>query len=95
MGWAWGVICMKAAQATRPAAETQARLQQLGAQAQQLANNTQQASGQAQYQQILIFEGFMLDTRISVTYYAMGCLFIYFMVSFVVTSEYHILTLTS
>ncbi|KAF2098023.1 hypothetical protein NA57DRAFT_76820 [Rhizodiscina lignyota] len=79
MGWGWGVITMKAALSTRPAAETQARLQELGRTAQQLANNTEQASGQAEYTQILVFEGFMLDTRISITYFGMICIFVYFM----------------
>ncbi|KAI4735590.1 hypothetical protein E4T50_13891 [Aureobasidium sp. EXF-12298] len=74
LGWAWGVITMKAAQATRPQAETQARLQALGAQA---ARNT----GPTPYPaaQILIFNGFMLDTRITVTFFCMLCLFIYLM----------------
>jgi hypothetical protein len=74
LAWAWGVIAMKAAQATRPQAETQARLQALGIQA---AKNT----GATTYSpaSILVYNGFMLDTRITVTFFCMLCLFIYFM----------------
>ncbi|KAG9532556.1 hypothetical protein KCU93_g1112, partial [Aureobasidium melanogenum] len=74
LGWAWGVITMKAAQATRPQAETQARLQALGAQA---ARNTSPTS--YPIAQVLIFNGFMLDTRVTVTFFCMLCLFIYLM----------------
>lgn len=71
LGWAWGVISMKAALATRPAAETNARLAQLSAQARHHQTNTEQATGQSAYTQILIFEGFMLDTRVTITYFCM------------------------
>lgn len=74
LGWAWGVITMKAAQATRPQAETQARLQALGAQA---ARHT--GPSPYPYAEILIFNGFMLDTRITVTFFCMLGLFIYLM----------------
>ena len=77
LGWAWGVITMKAALSTRPQAETNARLAQLAAQATRMQTNTEQATGQSQYTQVLIFEGFMLDTRVSVTYFCMVGLFIY------------------
>ena len=77
LGWAWGVITMKAALSTRPQAETNARLAQLAAQATRMQSNTQQATGQSQYTQVLIFEGFMLDTRVSVTYFCMVGLFVY------------------
>lgn len=80
LGWAWGVISMKAALATRPAAETNARLAQLVATAQRHIQNPEQASGQSMYTQVLIFEGFMLDTRVTVTYFCMLGFFIYFMV---------------
>lgn len=76
-GWAWGVIAMKAALATRPAAQTNARLAQLAAQATAMQTNTQQATGQSSYTQVLIFEGFMLDTRVTVTYFCMIGLFVY------------------
>lgn len=81
LGWAWGVISMKAALATRPAAETNARLAQLAAEAQRQQTNTEQATGQSQYTQVLIFEGFMLDTRVTITYFCMLGLFIYLVVS--------------
>ncbi|KAI4716426.1 hypothetical protein E4T48_07379 [Aureobasidium sp. EXF-10727] len=74
LGWAWGVIAMKAAQATRPQAETQARLQALGIEA---ARNT----GATTYSpaSVLVYNGFMLDTRITVTLFCMLGLFVYLM----------------
>lgn len=74
LAWAWGVITMKAAQATRPQAETLARLQALGIQA---AKNT----GATTYSpaSVLVYDGFMLDTRVTVTFFCMLCLFIYLM----------------
>lgn len=76
LGWAWGTITMKAALATRPAAETLARERQLALTAQATGTNIQ----------VLIFNGFMLDTRVTVTYFCMLLLFIYLMVSQVVAS---------
>lgn len=70
MAWAWGVIAMKAALATRPAAETLAREQLLA----------QTASREGTTAQLLIYDGFMLDTRVTVTYFCMLGLFLYFMV---------------
>ncbi|KAK4937412.1 hypothetical protein LTR10_021949 [Elasticomyces elasticus] len=75
--WAWGVISMKAALATRSTAETDARLAQLAAQATQQQSNTEQTTGQSNYTQVLIFEGFMLDARVTITYFCMIGLFIY------------------
>ncbi|KPM38860.1 hypothetical protein AK830_g7716 [Neonectria ditissima] len=68
--WAWGVITMKAALATRPDAEMKARFAEL----QQMAQNT---TNPTQYVQIQVFNGFMLDTRVSVTYFCMMGLFLY------------------
>lgn len=78
LGWAWGVIAMKAAQAARPALETQAKLQALG----QTAYNTANATGQsvAAVQKELVYTGYMLDSRVTAVYYCLICLFIYFMV---------------
>jgi len=73
LGWAWGVIAMKAALATRPQAETLAREQLLAQQA-----STLSTPGYSPLQ-VLIYEGFMLDTRVSVTYFCMVGLFVYFM----------------
>lgn len=70
LGWVWGVITQKAALATRPARETNARLQLLAQQAQ--ATGTPVTN--------LIFNGFMLDTRVTVTYFCMLGFFIYMMV---------------
>lgn len=80
LGWAWGVITMKAALATRPTADLQRQLQKLQQASQQLAQNNLQASGQSTYQQIAIYNGVMLDTRVTVTYFCMLSLFIYIMV---------------
>lgn len=70
---------MKAALAARPKAETQARLQAL----QQAIETRVKTTGEnaAAVQQELIFDGFMLDARISVIYFALMCLFIYLLVS--------------
>jgi hypothetical protein len=81
LGWAWGVITMKAALATRPLADLQQRYAELQQSMPQNTTNVDQASGQATYQQIAIYEGFMLDTRVSVTYFCMMGLFVYLMVS--------------
>jgi hypothetical protein len=80
LGWAWGVITMKAALATRPQADLDARYTELSQLASQNATNVGQASGQTTYAQIAIFDGFMLDTRVTITYFCMLCLFIYLMV---------------
>ncbi|TIA79417.1 hypothetical protein D6C76_03603 [Aureobasidium pullulans] len=74
LAWAWGVIAMKAAQATRPQAETQARLQLLGQEAVRSANSTAYPAAS-----VLVYDGFMLDTRVTVTFFCMLCLFVYFM----------------
>ncbi|KAJ5958666.1 Brefeldin A sensitivity protein-related protein [Penicillium vulpinum] len=74
-GWAWGVIAMKAAIAARPAAETQARLQALGQAASSQANSTGQSV--AAVQQELVYNGWMLDSRVTAVYYCLICLFIY------------------
>lgn len=70
LGWVWGVITQKAALATRPSSETNARLAQLAQQAQTTGTPVTN----------LIFQGFMLDTRVTVTYFCMICFFIYMMV---------------
>jgi hypothetical protein len=74
LAWGWGVISMKAAQATRPQAQTQARLQALGIEA---AKNT----GATTYSpaSVLVYNGFMLDTRVTVTFFCMLSLFVYLM----------------
>lgn len=72
---------MKAALAARPQHETNARLHQLQQQATRNATNVGQLSGQTTYAQILIFEGFMLDARVTAVYFCMICLFMYFLVS--------------
>ena len=78
--WAWGAITMKASQATRSTAETNALLLRLEQQAVQLARNSEQASGQSNYAQVLIFEGFALDTRVVLTNTIMLCTFVYLVV---------------
>ncbi|RAL03166.1 uncharacterized protein BO80DRAFT_377027 [Aspergillus ibericus CBS 121593] len=75
LGWAWGLLTMKAALAARPAPQTQARLRQL----QQEVVTEVQRSGQssATVTQQLIHDGFMLDARVTVVFYVMICVFIY------------------
>lgn len=79
LGWGWGVIAMKAALAARPAAETQAKLQALGQQAYIIANSTGQPVALVQKQ--LIYEGWMLDARVSTVYFCFICFLIYVLVS--------------
>ncbi|KAH6689080.1 hypothetical protein F5X68DRAFT_204911 [Plectosphaerella plurivora] len=76
VAWAWGLLTMKAAQAARPASETQALVAALRDQAVATAQQTGQTP--AQEAQILVFNGFMLDARVTAVYYVMGCAFIYF-----------------
>lgn len=81
LGWAWGVITMKAALATRPVAETNAQLYALSqtvASAQNISNPAA-SSGQSTYAQQLIFDGYMLDARVVATYFCMLGAFIYLM----------------
>lgn len=80
LGWAWGTIAMKAALATRPAADLQAQYARLQQTNTRNTTNAQAASGQATYTQIAIYNGAMLDTRVSVTYFCMIGLFIYLVV---------------
>jgi hypothetical protein len=79
LGWGWGVIAMKAALAARPAADTQAKLQALGQHAYSVANSTGQPV--ATVQQQLIYEGWMLDTRVSAVYFCFICFLVYVLVS--------------
>lgn len=82
LAWAWGVITMKAALAARPLADTNARLAQLQQAAMRNTTNVEQLSGQTSYAQVLIFEGFMLDARVTAVYYCMIGLLIYLMVTY-------------
>ncbi|OOQ91162.1 hypothetical protein PEBR_01212 [Penicillium brasilianum] len=75
LGWGWGVIAMKAALAARPAADTQAKLQALGQHAYSVANSTGQPV--ATIQQQLIYEGWMLDARVTAVYFCLICFLIY------------------
>lgn len=75
LAWAWGLLTMKAALAARPAAETamkfQALREQAGAEAQQTGEDPTWLA------EILVHDGFMLDARVTIIYYVMGCAFIY------------------
>jgi hypothetical protein len=73
------VIAMKAALAARPAAETQAKLQALGQHAYSVANSTGQSV--AAIEQQLIFDGWMLDARVTAVYFCLICFLIYVLVS--------------
>ena len=79
LGWAWGVISMKAALAARPSAETQAKLQALGRTASTQANSTGQPI--AAVEQVLIYDGWMLDARVSAVFFCLICLLIYLLAS--------------
>lgn len=79
LAWAWGVIVMKAALAARPQAETQAKLQSLE---QQLVNQVKTTGANPAFlQQEYIFDGFMLDARVTAIYFVLMCLFIYLLVA--------------
>ncbi|KAJ5908322.1 hypothetical protein N7495_001004 [Penicillium taxi] len=83
-GWTWGVIAMKAAQAARPSAETQASLQALGELASKQANATGQSV--AVVEQELIYNGFMLDARVTAVYFCIICFVIYMLARFRATN---------
>jgi uncharacterized membrane protein YgaE (UPF0421/DUF939 family) len=68
---------MKAALSTRPASDLNAQYAALQQSNTQNTTNAGPASGQTTYTQIAIFEGAMLDARVSVTYFAMMGLFVY------------------
>lgn len=78
LGWAWGVIVMKAALAVRPLAETEAKLHALGEQAYAQANATGQNI--AIVEKELLFSGWMLDARVTAVYFPLLCLLIYLLV---------------
>ncbi|KAL5354947.1 hypothetical protein BJX96DRAFT_161450 [Aspergillus floccosus] len=77
LGWAWGLLTMKAALAARPAAQTQALLQQLQQQAVAQAKET--GEDPSFVAEKLVHEGFMLDARVTVIFYVLVCLFVYAM----------------
>jgi hypothetical protein len=70
LGWAWGVIVMKAALATRPASVVQERLRAL----EEMSKN---ATNPSAYMEDQLLSGYMLDTRVSVTYYCLIGFFLY------------------
>ena len=78
LAWAWGVIVMEAALAARPDSETQAKLQAL----QQEVISQVKATGQSAsfVQRKIIYDGFMLDSRVTAVYFVLICLFIYLLV---------------
>lgn len=78
LAWAWGVITMKAAYAARSSADTQAQLLAL----EQLAAQQANATGQpvASVAQVLVYNGHMLDARVTAVTYCLICTFIYLMV---------------
>ncbi|KAJ4006012.1 hypothetical protein NW752_001257 [Fusarium irregulare] len=75
LAWCWGLLTMKAALAARPDSETTALLGELQTHAVQNAQSTGQSP--TWEAQILIHNGFMLDTRVTAVFMCMGCLFIY------------------
>lgn len=75
LAWGWGSIVMKAAYAARPASDYQAQLQHLEQVASQRAN--QSGLPVATEVQALVYEGYMLDARVSAVFLVLGILFIY------------------
>jgi hypothetical protein len=75
LAWGWGSIVMKAAYAARPASDYQAQLQRLEQVASQRAN--QSGLPVATEAQALVYEGYMLDARVSAVFLVLGILFIY------------------
>ncbi|OAA64128.1 hypothetical protein LEL_10648 [Akanthomyces lecanii RCEF 1005] len=75
LAWLWALLTMKAALAARPGHETSARLAAL----EQAASQKARESGTlaANEATLLVFDGFMLDARVTVVYYVMICVFIY------------------
>jgi hypothetical protein len=78
LAWAWGTITMKAALAARPAADLQAQYVILQT---DIASGAIQASGKSTALQVAIYNGILLDTRVTLVYFCMMGLFIYLMVS--------------
>ncbi|RAK99802.1 uncharacterized protein BO80DRAFT_494516 [Aspergillus ibericus CBS 121593] len=77
LAWAWGVITMKAAQAARPAAETQAKVAALQQLAVSQAHNSTYSP--TEIAQRLVYDGYMLDARVTAVTFCLICTFIYFM----------------
>ncbi|KAE8317301.1 hypothetical protein BDV41DRAFT_38697 [Aspergillus transmontanensis] len=77
LAWAWGLLTMKAALAARPDAQTKAMVQALQQQAVAIGNQT--GTSPAAEAKILVYDGFMLDARVTVVFYVMTCVFVYFM----------------
>lgn len=75
LAWGWGSIVAKAAYAARPTADYQAQLQNLEQVASQRANSS--GLPVATEAQALVFEGYMLDTRVSAVFLVLGIVFIY------------------
>lgn len=73
--WVWGIITMKAALAARPASETLARLAALQQEA--LQRSRESGASLQQEELALIFNGYMLDARVTTVYFVMVCAFIY------------------
>ncbi len=75
LAWLWGMLTMKAALAARPGHETTSRLAALAQTAAQRARET--GTLPADEAKILVFDGFMLDARVTAVFYVMICVFIY------------------
>ncbi|EEU36673.1 uncharacterized protein NECHADRAFT_72672 [Fusarium vanettenii 77-13-4] len=75
LAWAWGLLTMKAAFAARPDLTIHTRLATLQEQAVAAAKISGQSV--AWEAQKLVHKGFLIDTRVVVVFYVMGCFFIY------------------
>lgn len=76
LAWAWGLAAMRAANAVRPDAEFNTRLQELQQEVGRIAHATNN-NNTAAIAQKLVHDGFMLDARVTNLYFVMGCVFIY------------------
>lgn len=78
LAWAWGLLVMKIAQSTRPDSETRAKVQALQQEAAARAGGAVATQPAIMTEaQKLVRDGFLLDTRITITFFALSCLFIY------------------
>lgn len=78
LAWAWGLLVMKAAQSARPGRELQTQLQALQREAAARVGGASASKAAVMLEaQKLVHDGFLLDTRVTVVFFTLGCLFIY------------------
>lgn len=77
LAWAWGLATMRAAQAVRDPAEYAMKLGALNNMTAQIAQSPGNTKARADIVRELVYNGFVLDARVTAVYYVMGCAFIY------------------